>query len=145
LRQAPSSFIQLIFDEDRNKFLECIKIVMSNDTQSPVLKLRILVQSGPPDMAGSRLYCNVESRIQAVAESSTILIVTRPISSESEYMQLTPQIVRDYSQGVPDAQFFLPISAAGFVLTPSNQSSANNTTSSSIPNDNHTPNNPDKV
>mmetsp|Transcript_42321 Transcript_42321/g.99282 ORF Transcript_42321/g.99282 Transcript_42321/m.99282 type:complete len:136 (+) Transcript_42321:2321-2728(+) len=60
LQQAPSSFVQLIFDEDRGKFQECIKVVMSNDTQSPVLKLRILVQSGPPEMDGSRLYFNVE-------------------------------------------------------------------------------------
>eukprot|EP00587_Corethron_hystrix_P003513 CAMPEP_0113330540 /NCGR_PEP_ID=MMETSP0010_2-20120614/21708_1 /TAXON_ID=216773 ORGANISM="Corethron hystrix, Strain 308" /NCGR_SAMPLE_ID=MMETSP0010_2 /ASSEMBLY_ACC=CAM_ASM_000155 /LENGTH=811 /DNA_ID=CAMNT_0000193143 /DNA_START=726 /DNA_END=3161 /DNA_ORIENTATION=- /assembly_acc=CAM_ASM_000155 len=127
LQQAPSSFVQLIFDEDRGKFQECIKVVMSNDTQSPVLKLRILVQSGPPEMDGSRLYFNVETRIQAVAESSTILIVTRPISSQTEDVRLMPQVVRDYTRSTPDPRYFLPISAAGFVLTPTNPPPPNST------------------
>ena len=58
--RVPSSFLQLVHEEDAKTLIECLCLVRYDTTQAPILSVRMLASSAPPNQDGSRLYANFQ-------------------------------------------------------------------------------------
>lgn len=89
--RVPSSFLQLVHEEDAKTLIECLCLVRYDTTQAPILSVRMLASSAPPNQDGSRLYANFQARIQASPSVGTLIIVTRPLGSDNDCYRYIPK------------------------------------------------------
>jgi len=61
--KVPSSFLQLVHEDDMKAVIECLRLVRYDATQAPILSLRLLTGSAPPAPDGSRLFSMFQVRI----------------------------------------------------------------------------------
>ena len=92
-RIIPATLLQLVHDDDKEKLMYHFELVEHNPTESPVVTIRMLTKTLLPAVGKTMVYSFVQARLQMLAFTKQVLIVSRRVTfhTGAEYERAQPE------------------------------------------------------